>query len=100
MPLDHVATLADGGGSRSAISRAWFALRFVETSGGIRKEHQLANSPLTISAVKEFELGVGGGATRAVKKAPQVPVSFLLLFEHMVVDVEAPVFVRMYAWSR
>ena len=58
MFVDYVASIVEGGGSRSAVSRALFALRFVETSGGVRKGHQLASSPLITAAVREFELVV------------------------------------------
>ena len=75
-------------------------MQFIETAGGVAKEAQTSQHALVSSAISEFQLQVGQGATRPTKKAPQVPLSFLVLFESTVTDRAAPKFVRLYSWLR
>ena len=55
---------------------------------------------MLIAAVGEFQLSLGQGVTRPTRKAPQVPISFVVFFECTAMDFTAPKFVRMFSWLR
>ena len=50
------------------------------------------------SAIAEHQLNMSQGVTKPVRKAPQTPLSFLVVWEAMVVQVALPVFTWMFAW--
>ena len=52
------------------------------------------------SAIAEHQLSMSHGVTRPTRKAPRAPLSFLVVWECMVVCVTLPVFTRMFAWFR
>ena len=98
--LDYIATLVDAGAPKSAMDRALHALRFIEVAGGVLPDAQLSRDPLLDSAVRELQLATSASGTNPTKKAPQVPLSFVIIFEALVIDASKPRFLRMYAWFR
>ena len=72
----------------------------MEASGGVMEVSRLSKNPFITSALEELVLRSADGKTHATRKAPQLPVGFLIAFEQLVVSDVAPEYVRMYAWFR
>ena len=60
----------------------------------------LRRSLCVTSALEELSLRIAGEGARVTRKAPQLPVGFLIAFERLVVSEVATVYVRTYAWVR
>ena len=82
------------------MGRFLYALRFLETAGGVRPADQLSASPLLEAAVAEHHVCNASGVTHAVRKAPQTPLAFVVMWECFVMDSSLAVALRMYSWYR
>ena len=98
--VDYLATLAASGVGRSAIGRAVQALNFMEKAGGLPEPRWLSQHPLVKATHNELLVTMASGATRATRKAPQMPCLLMLKFEGFVVDDSLQLYWRLFAWYR
>ena len=98
--VDYLATLAASGVGRSAIGRAVQALNFMEKAGGLPEPRWLSQHPLVKATHNELLVTMASGATRATRKAPQMPCLLMMKFEGFVVDDSLQLYWRLFAWYR
>ena len=90
--LDYLQSLCDAELPPSALVRASHALMFMERAGNVPVAAQLSQHPLLKAAIQEYLLTESGGSTKAVRKAPQLPVAFVMAFERIIMSTASPMF--------
>ena len=82
------------------MQRMLFALAFMDQAGAVHKPTMLSGHPLISALIAERAATSQSGATKEMKKAPRVPISFIIMFECIVCDASAPTFIRMFTFYR
>ena len=105
--LDYLNVLWDASAPRSAYASLTSALGFFEAAGERPEAERLSNDASVQNAAKELAARRASAKTQAereapttTRQAPQLLVAQVVALERRVVDPEASLYSRFYAWTK
>ena len=98
--LEYVRALEESEGLPNQYQEFLGALSFMEKAGWVAVSEALHQNQGLGALIRELRVDTKGRPTRPRRQAPRLPLSAVLALEQLVIDEEAKVYIRMYAWFK